>query len=56
MLSHEIVIAVMVALAGLLVPIPFMLLGVLIGVIQAFIFTMLATVFIGAAIGAIERG
>ena len=56
MLSHEIVIAVMVALAGLLVPVPFMLLGVLIGVIQAYIFTILATVFIGAAIGAIERG
>lgn len=56
MLSHEIVIAVIVTLAGLLVPIPFMLLGVLIGLIQAFIFTMLASVFIGAAIGAIERG
>ena len=31
-----------------------MLLGVLIGVIQAYIFTVLATVFIGAAVGSVE--
>lgn len=55
MLSHEIVIAVMLLMAGLLVPVPFMLLGVLIGFIQAYIFTVLATVYIGAAIGAVER-
>jgi F-type H+-transporting ATPase subunit a len=55
-MSHELVIGIIVLLAGLLVPVPFMLLGVLIGVIQAFIFTILATVFIGAGIGAVEAG
>ena len=49
MMSHELVLGIVLALAGLLVPIPFMALGVLIGVIQAYIFTILATVFIGAA-------
>ena len=54
MMSHEIVIAIVVLLAGLLLPIPFMLLGILIGLIQAYIFTILAAVFIGAAVGSIE--
>jgi F-type H+-transporting ATPase subunit a len=51
MMSHEFVLAIVVFLAGLLLPIPFMLLGILIGIIQAYIFTVLATVFIGAAVG-----
>jgi F-type H+-transporting ATPase subunit a len=50
-MSHEIVIAIVILLAGLLLPIPFMLLGILIGIIQAYIFTVLAAVFIGAAVG-----
>lgn len=50
MMSHEMVIAIVVLLAGLLLPIPFMLLGILIGIIQAYIFTVLAAVFIGAAV------
>jgi F-type H+-transporting ATPase subunit a len=54
MMSHEFVIAIVVFLAGLLVPIPFMLLGILIGIIQAYIFTVLATVYIGAAVGSVE--
>jgi F-type H+-transporting ATPase subunit a len=49
-MSHEIVIGVVVALAGLLVPIPLMVLAVLIGIVQAYIFAILATVFIGAAV------
>jgi F-type H+-transporting ATPase subunit a len=53
-MSHELVIAIVVFLAGLLLPIPFMLLGILIGIIQAYIFTVLAAVFIGAAVGSIE--
>jgi F-type H+-transporting ATPase subunit a len=53
-MSHELVIGIVVLLAGLLVPVPFMLLGLMIGIIQAFIFTILATVFIGAAIGAVD--
>lgn len=55
-MSGEFVIALVVALAGLLVPIPLMALEVLLGLVQAYIFTVLATVFIGAAIGSVERG
>lgn len=51
MMSHEFVLAIVVFLAGLFLPIPFMLLGILIGIIQAYIFTVLAAVFIGAAVG-----
>lgn len=54
MMSHEFVIAIVVFLAGLFVPVPFMLLGILIGIIQAYIFTVLATVYIGAAVGSVE--
>jgi F-type H+-transporting ATPase subunit a len=50
------VIAVVVALAGLFVPIPLMALEILVGVVQGYIFTVLATVFIGAAVGSVERG
>lgn len=53
-MSHEMVIAIVVSLAGLLVPIPFMLLGIMIGIIQAYIFTVLAAVFIGAGVSRIE--
>jgi len=49
-MSHEFVLAIVVFLAGLLLPIPFMLLGIMIGIIQAYIFTVLAAVFIGAAV------
>lgn len=54
MMSHEIVLAIVVFLAGLLLPIPFLVLGILIGLIQAYIFTVLATVYIGAAAGDVE--
>ena len=49
MMSHEFILGIVVTLVGLLVPIPFMALGILIGLIQAYIFAILATVFIGAA-------
>jgi F-type H+-transporting ATPase subunit a len=55
-MSGEFVIALVVALAGLFVPIPLMALEILLGLVQAYIFTVLATVFIGAAIGSVERG
>jgi F-type H+-transporting ATPase subunit a len=42
--------AILLSLAGLFVPIPFMALDVLTGAIQAYIFTVLAMVFIGAAV------
>ena len=49
-MSGEFVIALVVALAGLVVPIPLMALEILVGLVQAYIFTVLATVFIGAAV------
>jgi F-type H+-transporting ATPase subunit a len=55
-MSGEFVIALVVALAGLFVPIPLMVLEILVGLVQAYIFTVLATVFIGAAVGRAERG
>ncbi len=55
-MSGEFVIAMVVGLAGLFVPIPLMALEILVGLVQAYIFTVLATVFIGAAAGSIERG
>jgi len=54
MMSHEFVIAILIFLAGLLLPVPFLLLGILIGLIQAYIFMVLAAVFIGAAVGSVE--
>jgi F-type H+-transporting ATPase subunit a len=53
-MSHELVVAVILALAGLLVPIPIMALGVLIGLVQAYIFTVLAIVYLSAAVGSVE--
>jgi F-type H+-transporting ATPase subunit a len=53
-MSGEFVIALVVALAGLFVPIPLMVLEILVGLVQAYIFTVLATVFIGAALGTDE--
>jgi F-type H+-transporting ATPase subunit a len=55
-MSGEFVIALVVALAGLFVPIPLMVLEILVGIVQAYIFTVLATVFIGAAVEGAERG
>jgi len=49
-MSGEFVIALIVGLAGLFVPIPLMALEILVGLVQAYIFTVLATVFIGAAV------
>ena len=50
-MSGEFLIALLLALAGLLVPVPLMALELLVGVVQAYIFSVLATVFIGAAAG-----
>ena len=55
-MSGEFVIALVVALAGLFVPIPLMALEILVGLIQAYIFTVLAAVFIGAAAGNSKEG
>ncbi|MFC7333116.1 F0F1 ATP synthase subunit A [Rhodocista pekingensis] len=55
-MSGEFVIAMILALAGLFVPVPLMALEILLGLIQAYIFTILAAVFIGGAVGSIEKG
>jgi F-type H+-transporting ATPase subunit a len=55
MMSHELILGIVVTLVGLFVPIPFMLLGILIGLIQAYIFAILATVFIGSAMETIKK-
>ncbi|MGO9170910.1 MAG: F0F1 ATP synthase subunit A [Rhodomicrobium sp.] len=55
-MSGEFVIALILAMAGLFVPIPLMALEVLVGLVQAYIFTVLAAVFIGAAAGDANEG
>jgi F-type H+-transporting ATPase subunit a len=53
-MSGEFLIALVLALAGLFVPIPLMALELLIGIVQAYIFSVLATVFIGAAVSSLD--
>ena len=49
-MSGVFVIAIVASLAGLLVPIPLMALDLLTGLVQAYIFAVLAMVFIAATI------
>ncbi|SLN25844.1 F0F1 ATP synthase subunit A [Roseisalinus antarcticus] len=49
-MSGVFVIGIVASLAGLLVPIPLMALELLTGLVQAYIFAVLAMVFIGAAV------
>jgi len=55
-MSGVFIIGIVLSLAGLLVPIPLMALELLIGAIQAYIFTVLAMVFIGSAVGQERTG
>jgi F-type H+-transporting ATPase subunit a len=50
MMSGHLVVGLMVVLAGVIVPVPLMALDLLIGLLQAYIFTILASVYLGAAI------
>ncbi len=50
MMSGHLVVGLIVALVGLVLPIPLMALDLGIGLLQAYIFTILASVYIGAAI------
>ena len=50
MMSGHLIVALLVALTGFLVPMPLMALDLLIGLLQAYIFAILATVYVGAAI------
>ncbi len=49
-MSGVFIIGIVLSLAGLLVPIPLMALELLVGAIQAYIFTVLAMVFIASAV------
>jgi F-type H+-transporting ATPase subunit a len=49
-MSGVFIIGIVLSLAGLLVPIPLMALDLLTGAVQAYIFTVLAMVFIGGAV------
>jgi F-type H+-transporting ATPase subunit a len=49
-MSGVFIIGIILSLVGLLVPVPLMALELLIGAIQAYIFTVLAMVFIGSAV------
>jgi len=51
MLSGTLIVAILVVVvAPFLVPVPLQLLGLLIGIIQAYVFTLLATVYIAAGL------
>ena len=54
-MSGHLVVGLLVALSGFLVPTPIMALDLLIGLLQAYIFAILSTVYIGAAISAGEE-
>lgn len=54
-MSEELVLAVLLLIAGFLVPVPLMLLAVLTGVVQAYIFAVLTMVYLSAAVRAHSR-
>jgi F-type H+-transporting ATPase subunit a len=54
-MSGIFVIGIVLSLAGLLVPIPLMALDLLTGAVQAYIFAILAMVFIAGAVGEVTR-
>ena len=55
MLSGQLVIAIVLYLAGLLLPVPLMLLGVLTGLVQAYIFGVLTLVFAASSLQEAQR-
>ena len=56
MMSGHLVVALIVALVGFIVPVPLMALDLLIGFLQAYIFSILTSVYLGAAIRVGEGG
>jgi len=52
MLSHQVIIAVLLLIAPLVVPVIFELFGLFVGALQAYIFTLLTIVYIGGAVRA----
>jgi F-type H+-transporting ATPase subunit a len=54
-MSEELVIAVLLSIAGLLVPVPLMMLAVITGLVQAYIFAVLTVVYLSAAVRAHQQ-
>jgi len=54
-MSGQMIGAILLAVAGLLVPLPLLVLGLLTGLIQAYIFGVLAAVYISAAVQVEQR-
>jgi F-type H+-transporting ATPase subunit a len=52
MVSHQIIVAILLVILPLVVPAMLELFGLLIGVLQAYIFTVLTIVYIGGAVRA----
>jgi F-type H+-transporting ATPase subunit a len=50
--SEELVLAVLLTVAGVLVPVPIMMLAVITGVVQAYIFSVLTVLYLAAAVRA----
>lgn len=55
-MSGHLLVAILVSLSGFLVPMPFMALDLFIGLLQAYIFSILTTVFVGGALGHHDEG
>jgi F-type H+-transporting ATPase subunit a len=51
-MGEEIIIAILFMIAPFIVPVPMMLFSIFTGVLQAYIFTLLACVYIGGAVKA----
>jgi F-type H+-transporting ATPase subunit a len=51
-MSEELIIAVLLLIAGLLVPVPLMMLAIITGLVQAYIFAVLTVVYLSAAVRA----
>jgi F-type H+-transporting ATPase subunit a len=54
-MSAQMIGAILLLVAGLLIPVPLMMLGLLTGLIQAYIFAILAAVYIAAAVQIEQR-
>jgi F-type H+-transporting ATPase subunit a len=52
MLSHQIIVAILLLILPLVVPVVLEILGLFIGILQAYIFTMLTIIYIGGAVRA----
>ncbi len=49
-MSGDLIVAIVVSLVPLIIPVPFILLGMVTGILQAFIMTTLATLYIASAV------